>query len=489
MGSKDSALEILSGAGFAKSLARGRLPAYLVCSIMLDEFLIIGTGNLAWGLPSIAVLAIALIAISIGQFAAMGIASSRMAFNLRKRRRIDLRGLRQAAEISRLKSELKSSEGGTSVTWRVMEVVQVVDESVDCRSYYLMDVYRQDLPMFQPGQHVLVRPAMAGANQTTRCYSLSSSPDSRCWRITVKRKPLQDAAEATSDQLSRQTTQRSLAKLRASLGQSTGLSSWLHSSVAVGDCLLVGGPGGHFFLKDDHHRPLVLLAAGVGITPLASMLLWSQGVSPARPIRMLYQVQDLSRWPLGQALHRSLDQLADGRVISFFSRGADSDLTLLRKRLPGDLRLGKFHAMDAVDAAVGLDCDYFLCGPDAWMASLRDGLRKAGVAAGRVHWESFGSSALTTPVSAVEMKQPLAVQFERSGLQAEWSDPQQSLWELARQHHVDIPSGCLSGVCGACRVKVLQGQVAHDRPVAIDLPEDECLPCIARPKTACRIDV
>lgn len=451
---------------------------------MLDEFLIIGLGNPAWGLPAIVVLAIALIVVSTSQFASLGIAFGRTAFNARKRRQIDLRGLRQAAEISRLKSELRSSESGTSVVWRVMEVAEVVDESADCRSYYLIDVYRQPLPTFRPGQHVLVRPAMSGAYQTTRCYSLSSAPDARYWRITVKRQPLDNVTQAASRQGS---SMRPLSS--PVLGQSGGLSSWLHNSTAAGDCLLVGGPSGHFYVSEDNPRALVLLAAGVGVTPVASMLLWSQQATPERPIRLLYQAHNLNRWPLGQALHQSLERLDDGRVISFFSRAAEDELASLRKRLAGDLCLGKFQAKDAIAATSGLDCDYYMCGPDAWMESLRDGLQIAGVAADRIHWESFGSNAPLATAAIAELDQPLPVRFERSRIEAEWNDPQQTLWELARQHQVDIPSGCLSGVCGSCRVKLLEGQVAYDRPVAIDLANDECLACIARPKTACRVDV
>ncbi|MEZ6078265.1 MAG: hypothetical protein R3C56_22090 [Pirellulaceae bacterium] len=65
--------------------------------------------------------------------------------------------------------------------------------------------------------------------------------------------------------------------------QQGGLSTWLHDNTTAGDCLLIGGPSGHFLLREDNPRPLVLLAAGVGITPMASMLLWSQQSTPALP--------------------------------------------------------------------------------------------------------------------------------------------------------------------------------------------------------------
>ena len=476
---------------------------------MSEFFVIIGAIKLAWGVPFVTILAVALIVVSSSQLASLSIASRRMAISARRRRQFDLRRLRQAAEFSRLKSELQSSVNGTSVAWRIMEVAKVVDESADCRSYYLMDVYRQPLPMFRPGQHILVRPAMAGAYQTTRCYSLSAAPDARFWRITVKRQwPNETPLDATrAGESSLPSAQRPehhhenrpehrpehRPGKRLTLRQPGGLSGWLHDSVATGDCLLVGGPSGHFFLSHDNSRTLVLLAAGVGITPLASMVLWSQHKFPQRPIRLLYQAQSIRHWPLGWQLHRSLSQLADGQATSYFSRATRGELEPLASRLPGELWLGKFSADDALQATQGRDCDFFLCGPDAWMDALRTGLRQAGVESDRIHWESFGSSALPDGQSQSHTQSrlatPLDVQFERSGVQAQWSDTQQSLWDLARQHQVDIPSGCLSGACGGCRVKLLQGQVVHARPVAIDLADDECLACIARPATACSIDV
>ncbi|MCA9181187.1 MAG: hypothetical protein KDA51_07025, partial [Planctomycetales bacterium] len=230
--------------------------------------------DMAWGILLITILAVSLIVISTCQFAYIGIASGRSAIDARRRRKLDLRGLRQAAEISRLNSELQTSElqssrCGAALGWRVMEVANVVDESADARSFYLIDVYRQTLPSFRPGQHVLVRPALAGAFQTTRCYSLSSSPDSRYWRITVKRQTEVNVARRSAVGLHRVPADASSTPsgdLSRSTGRKqAGLSFWLHDNIAAGDCLLVGGPSGHFMLHEDNPRPLVLLAAGVGI--------------------------------------------------------------------------------------------------------------------------------------------------------------------------------------------------------------------------------
>ncbi len=437
------------------------------------------------------IAAVSLIAMGGTHFLTVGFSASRALLRVIRQRDLELRELRQAAQIARLTSELQfagsdcskpgatteTSTAGSSVQWRVMEVAEIIVESSDCRSYYLIDPYRQPLPDFLPGQHVLVRPALAGAYQTTRCYSLSSSPDRRYWRITVKRQSAEPSATTT-------------ANLRRA--QNGGLSGWLHETIGIGDCLLVGGPSGHYFLADNHTKPLVLLAAGVGITPLASMLRWSMEHHPKRPIALLYQAKDLAHWPLGRTLHSWLASSTNCRIQSYFSRESNESLADFYARqqpaVLGQLLPGKFGHAQVLAAQPSSDCDYFLCGPNAWMDALRTSLTAAGVEPNQIHWESFGSAGAPVQKAEVSIANAVPVRFEHSQIEALWYDAEQSLWELAREHQVAIPNGCLSGVCGSCKVKLLAGQIEYDRPVSLELAEDECLSCVARPLTSCCID-
>lgn len=420
---------------------------------------------------ALASIATALIFCSSAHFVSQGIARGLAHAEVSKRRAKDLHGLRQAAEIARLNSELQSAAVGSSMQWRVMEVAQVIDESEDCRSFYLVDPYGQALPAFQPGQHLLVRPALAGAFQTTRCYSLSHSPDSRFWRITVKRQTV-DA--------------------RRPRDQEGGLSQWLHDRIGVGDCLLVGGPNGQFYLASDNQSPLVLVAAGVGITPLASILHWSLQHTPQRPIQVLFQAKDRQHWPLGKNLHQAALGGRNLHVETYFSRETQADLEALQHQYPGQIHAGRLDVQQIHRPDPNADksnSDYFLCGPASWMESIRESLIQQGVNPARVHWESFGSVPTGKPSQGDASQQAIPVSFVRSDVSTHWHDPEQSLWELAREHRVEIPSGCLSGVCGSCRVQLLSGQVEYDRPVGIELGDDECLSCIARPVTECRLDI
>lgn len=414
--------------------------------------------------------AMILLSISAMQFAIAGVMSSRA----RRGRRLvfnrNLRHLRQAAEIARLSSQLQAnSKQKPTMDWRVMEVAEIVQESEDCRSFYLTDPYGQPLPEFKPGQHLMVRPAMAGAYQTTRCYSLSSAPNSNYWRITVKRE-----IPATSH------------KPRQSNG---GLSDWLHRTIHSGDCLLIGGPNGQFYLDEQlATRPLVLMAAGVGITPMASMMRWSLEHSPDRPMALHFQARDLRHWPLGETLHAWKEDYPDCEVHSYLTRESTESLSEARRRLPGQFHAGRVSADDVLKVRHAEESDYFMCGPDEWMQSLRRQLEDAGIKPERVHWESFGSAGSQPAAVSGPVSNSLPVRFQHSQVDAQWSDAEQTLWELARESQVEIPSGCLSGVCGCCRVKLLEGEVEYDRQISIELADDECLTCVSRPKTPLLID-
>jgi len=214
---------------------------------------------------------------------------------------------------------------------------------------------------------------------------------------------------------------------------------------------------------------------------------------------VFYQAKDRGHWPLGQALHSWIGKFPACQVFSYFSRGNQAEIDQLsvgtklsrRQAAPAapEFRLGRFTAHDVWQALPDADCDFFLCGPHGWMDSLREELIKAGVAEQRIHWESFGSAAPTQELQPAEHIQSLSVRFEASGVDAAWNASDQSLWELAREHQIEIPSGCLSGVCGCCRVKLLSGTVHYDRSIALELADDECLACVARPATHCCIDV
>ncbi len=369
--------------------------------------------------------------------------------------------LAYSSHVARLSSQLgRTTSSASEIAWRILEVADVVAESADCRSFYLVDPYGQELPQFYPGQYIMVRPALAGAYQATRCYSLSSSPDARYWRITVKEHEPSNPSDRNN---------------------SSGLSSWLHRTISTGDCLFVGGPNGQFFLPPESSNDLVLLAAGVGITPMASMLRWSLEHTPERKVTLLYQAKDIDHWPLGEAIHAWQPDFESLHVHTFFSRETLEEIEWLANELPGHFHSAKIESQVALFAKKA-NTDYYLCGPDRWMDQLRDQLIHSGVPAEHIHWESFGSKPAPASNQTKNFESHV-VRFSLSETDVTWQDAEQSVWELAKANRLEIPSGCLSGVCGSCRVKVVSGEVEYDRQIGIELSSGECLTCIARPTT------
>lgn len=421
------------------------------------------------------VLAPLVIGTACVRFSSIGFQSTRRLATHVKWRWLGLHRLQQAAELVRLNSQLQTTKSGQE--WRVMEVAECEDESEDCRSFYLIDPSGQPLPSFLPGQFIMVRPALAGDYQATRCYSLSSAPDTRYWRITVKRQFAEGDDQAVAARSKRPRKGR--------------LSQWLHDEINVGDCLLVHGPGGSFHLPPASEiqcsEPLVLLGAGVGVTPMASMLRWTLQQHPQRPVYLFLQAKDLSHWPLGQVLHDWQASSQNLQAFTYFSRETAEFLAGITN-IPGELRAGRFAASDLCQLVGELKTsEYYMCGPDAWMKSMGESLNDIGVEEARIHWESFGPPEQNLTPSSVPTA-GLQVEFAHSKQSATWDDPEQSLWELARECDVEIASGCLSGVCGACRVQLLEGDVEYSRSVGVELAENECLSCIARPCSPLKVD-
>ncbi|RMF41033.1 MAG: hypothetical protein D6753_10480 [Planctomycetota bacterium] len=362
-----------------------------------------------------------------------------------------------------------SQAGGNGLQWRALEVAEIVRESLDCQSFYLVDPHGQPLPEFRPGQHLLVRPPMTSASGLTRCYSLSSAPNPDYWRITVKRQIPHDRHQANRLQ--------------------SGLSHWMHSHLQTGDCLWVAGPAGTFFLPKDLGSPIVCLAAGVGITPMASMIRWSLEHRPQRPIRLFFQARDHQHWPLGETLHGWSRSFPEYHATTCFSQIDESNLLELSQRLPGTFHHGHLAVEQITGCTDVHQAHFFLCGPQAWMDALRHALAGQGVAPERIHWESFASPVRTRANQPGAAHAPqFETHFQRSETSAQWTSDEHSLWELAQESGVVIPSGCLSGVCGCCRVRVLQGQVTYDQEPAIDVPPGECLTCIGRPASNLVLD-
>lgn len=399
-------------------------------------------------------LATGLLAASSSKLASAGWHTAISSLRARTLRGQEQRRLRREAQHARLASELRWQTAALpDAAWRVVEVMEIVDESADCRSFYLRDPSGDTLPKFQPGQFVAVRPALGGQGQPTRCYSLSDSPSQPWWRISVKRQ----APSAASD-------------------QRTGLSLWLHQRIGVGDCLLVSGPSGQFKLDSLSTAPLAFLAAGIGITPIISMLKHVLETQPGRPMQVLFQAQDEEHWPFGRTLHAWQAPCDALQVSTYFSRS-----TTLPAVQHGQVTSGKFDALTIASTIEQSSAtQFYMCGPDAWTSSLTQGMIANNIPIDQMHFESFGGPSHSLPAQQTTVE-PWSLHFTGSGVKLPISQEPTTIWQAAKRCGLELPAACHTGACGTCRLKLRAGHVNYASPPDASRSEGEVLACVAQP--------
>jgi ferredoxin-NADP reductase/predicted pyridoxine 5'-phosphate oxidase superfamily flavin-nucleotide-binding protein len=340
--------------------------------------------------------------------------------------------------------------------WRPLRVARIVDESRSIRSFYFESSDGVGLPGFEPGQHMPVRLLLDGHPPTIRTYTVSSAPSDQFLRISVKRDGV--------------------------------VSSYLHDRIQVGDLIEARAPQGHFTVQPSERRPLVLLGAGVGITPMLSMLrevvYEGKRINRMRPTWVLQSsrsVDDLAfREEFEELVARAGDKVKVLRVVSqpptegggeSYDLAGRIDVELLKTLLPLN------------------DYDFYLCGPGSFTQALYDGLRKMRIPDDRIHAETFGPStlvrdaevsvpaALQVPIAS----EPVKVLFATSGKEARWEPGTGTLLELAEARGLNPEFSCRGGSCGTCTTKMTSGQVHYLNTPEQGLAADEVLICCAVP--------
>jgi ferredoxin-NADP reductase/MOSC domain-containing protein YiiM len=348
--------------------------------------------------------------------------------------------------------------------FRQMQVAKIKKESDSVTSLTLAPVDGQPLPVCQAGQFVVLRLLVdPGKPPVLRSYSLSDLPAADHLRISVK-------------------------------SESNGIgSSFLCDRAREGDRLDVSAPRGSFTLRSGQ-SPVVLLSAGVGATPVMSMLHALAAEKSQREIWWIYGARDRVEHPFAEESRSLLKQISRGRKYIVYSRPAATD------QLGAD-----FDAAGHIDAAllekigVPRGSDFYLCGPTSFLQGMRDGLRNWGVLAGNVHTEIFGSLDAITPGMAQVVHAPHtpqgppgsgpAVSFARSGITAAWDPKFASLLELAEACDVPVRWSCRTGVCHTCMTGLIGGSVNYN-PEPLERPAPgNVLVCCSQPSAGVTLDL
>src|ERR1700733_11303367 len=246
--------------------------------------------------------------------------------------------------------------------FRQMRAANIKKESDTLTSFILDPIDGQPLPLFQAGQFVVLRLLVdPGKPPVLRSYSLSDVPAADHFRISVK-------------------------------SELNGIgSSFLCNRARDGDLLDVSAPRGSFTLRPSQ-SPVVMLSAGVGATPVMSMLHALAAERSQREIWWIYGARNRVDHPFAEESRSLLKQLSRGRGYIVYSRPGAIDRVGVDCDAHGHIDTALLERIGVPQGG-----DFYLCGPTSFLQDMRDGLRKWGVLAENVHTEIFGSLEAMTP--------------------------------------------------------------------------------------------
>ena len=363
--------------------------------------------------------------------------------------------------LARLQLKRQENAGSWSGT-RKFQIDRIVPECADVSSFYLVPHDNKALPAFLPGQFLTFELNIPGQrNRVVRCYSLSDRPRQDYYRVTIKRVPAPPG------------------------GKPGMVSNFFHSSLKVGDILDVKAPGGGFFLDTNRLTPVVLLAGGVGITPMVSMANEIAAHTPQREVWFFFCVRNRQEHIMQEYLETlardnprlhlricySRPDKTDVKDKDYHHEGR-LDITLLKQQLPSN------------------NFDFFMCGPGPMMSDLNEGLLAWGVAEENIHMEAFGPASVkkAAPPASAPAAQAAKVIFSRSTKEVAWSGQADSLLDLSLAEGVSMSYGCRAGNCGSCKTAIKSGKVKYLKRPGCEVEAGSCLTCIAVPEGDLSLD-
>lgn len=366
----------------------------------------------------------------------------------------------------------------TQAVWngyRKFVVDRIVDEADRVRSFYLVPHDGKPLPAFKSGQYLTFRLDIPGQPKPViRCYSLSDSPQPNYFRVTIKRAVSPPNEPDAPPGL---------------------VSSYFHEAVHEGDILDVQAPRGHFTLDPAERRPAVLIAGGVGITPMLCMAKTVAEAGTNREIHLFYGVRHGGEHALRHTLQELVEQHDNIRVYHVYSHPREDDVENRDYHFRGHI------TTELLQNSLGSsNFQFYLCGPPPMMSALIDGLKSWGVPKDDVLTEAFGASTVKKafPKPAAngngDAAQPAArpgctVNCSRSGKTCRWDGSYPNLLDFLSDNGVAVDSGCRAGNCATCLVAIKSGRVAYVTEHGAEPEEGTCLTCIAVPQEDLTLDV
>ncbi len=299
------------------------------------------------------------------------------------------------------------------------------------------------LPIPRPGQYLTLRVGDAGDPAPLRSYSLSG--DGAEYRISVKRE------------------------------DHGVVSRWLHDNIGPGSVIDVAAPRGDFYLGEEGAGPVVLLSAGVGITPVLAMLHALAKGRRDREIWWLHTTRDAETQAFSSEVSDLIAELPHARQQVFYTSS-----------------VGRLDARAVAELGLPRDATVYMCGPDQFMTDMRSALTDAGIDPAQIHTELFAAlppinpGIIDTTTARPHPPPGLAgtgppVSFSRSGLTVNWSPEYGSILDFAEACDVPTRFSCRSGVCHTCVTPVVAGTTCYTQSPLEPPPDGTVLICVAEP--------
>ncbi|MEE9295602.1 MAG: 2Fe-2S iron-sulfur cluster-binding protein [Phycisphaerae bacterium] len=372
---------------------------------------------------------------------------------------------RRFADEVQLRQVRKRRDELTWQGYRKLEVrkKELLDKSGIC-ALELAPRGGQPLPPYKPGQFLTFKLVIGREKQTVvRCYSLADCyrAEENCYRIVVKKVLRPTTKPDVPDGL---------------------VSSYFYDNVREGELLDVRAPAGNFVLDSSRDAPVVLVAGGIGITPLWSMLNEIVRRNSARDTWLFYGVRHGGERIFREKLARIRSSHENVNVRICYSSPREGD----RKGTDYDHE-GRITIEYLKQEIPTHEFEYYICGPPPMMSTLTKGLKAWGVLPSSIRTEAFCTPARElskTSMRTIDAQhaQGVEVSFAKSERTIRWDSEANNLLEFARANGISMESGCEAGSCGECKVAVRKGEVDYISEPGLDCEIDCCLTCIAVPR-------
>ena len=344
--------------------------------------------------------------------------------------------------------------------WRKLTVESVREETKQIKSFFLKASEERPLAPYLAGQFLTVRlPVNKEEQPITRVWSLSDyqeKPDR--YRLSIKKEPF---------------------------GVGSG---YMHECIKPGSELEIQAPQGRFVLDRGGFKPVLFIAAGIGITPLFSMLKahLARG-EKAPPVYFIHCCKSRAEQPLRQELD-ALSQAYSFSTLYIFDQPDSEEVQGIDYDIKGFLNAEAIktliqgchilHGGKRIDMPL-VEFDIYMCGPPVFQEKTREGLVAEGANEDRLFQESFTPKALENNEASLEKA---TVVFSRSNITSEWlSEDGLSLLELAESAGLSPDYGCRVGICQSCMANLVEGKVRYDVVLMHELEAGKVLLCSAKP--------